>query len=82
MHCSGGGRRILPLGEDRFWVGFTRARKARIHENILWAKRVFKEGMIEKPTHISLYAQRRRRQEFDLEAHGMNIVFSIFPAKE
>jgi hypothetical protein len=77
-------RGILPLGEDRLWVGFTRVRKTRIHENILWVKRVFKEGMIEKPTHISLYdlTQRKRLQEFDLEAHGMNIVFSIFPAKE
>lgn len=77
-------RGILPLRDDRFWVGFTRVRKTRIHENILWVKRVFKEGMIEKPTHISLYdlAQRRRLQEFDLEAHGMNIVFSIFPANE
>jgi hypothetical protein len=76
-------RGLLPFGADRFWVGFTRVRKTRIHENILWVKRVFKEGMIEKPTHISLYdlAERRRLQEFDLEAHGMNIVFSIFPAK-
>lgn len=77
-------RGILPLGEDRFWVGFTRVRKTRILENVLWVKRIFKEGMIEKPTHISLYdlAGRRRLQEIDLEAHGMNIVFSIFPATE
>jgi hypothetical protein len=77
-------RGILPIGEDRYWVGFTRVRKTRIHENVLWVKRVFKEGMIEKPTHMSLYdlAQRKQLQEFDLEAHGMNIVFSIFPTKE
>lgn len=77
-------RGLLPLGEHRFWVGFTRVRKTRIHENILWVKRVFKEGMIEKPTHISLFdlAGRKREQEFDVEAHGMNIVFSIFPANE
>jgi hypothetical protein len=77
-------RGILPLHDDRFWVGFTRVRKTRVHENILWVKRVFKEGMVEKPTHISLYdlAQRRRLQEFDLEEHGMNIVFSILPVNE
>ena len=77
-------RGLLPLGQTKFWVGFTRVRKTRIHENILWVKRVFKEGMIEKPTHISLYdlAERKRLRELDLEAHGMNIVFSIFPAKE
>jgi hypothetical protein len=38
--------------------------------------------MSEKPTHITLYdiVNNRRIQEFDLEAHGMNLVFSIFPA--
>jgi hypothetical protein len=77
-------RGILPLGDEKFWVGFTRVRKTRILENILWVKRVFKEGMIEKPTHITLYdlVQGKRLQEFDLEAHGMNIVFSIFPVNE
>jgi hypothetical protein len=77
-------RGILPLGKDRFWVAFTRVRKTRIHENILWVKRIFKEGMIEKPTHITLYdlAERKRLREFDLEAHGMNIVFSVFLATE
>jgi hypothetical protein len=77
-------RGLLPLDQKKFWVGFTRVRKTRIHENILWVKRVFKDGMIEKPTHISLYdlAERKRLRELDLEAHGMNIVFSIFLAKE
>lgn len=77
-------RGVLPLEDEKFWVGFTRVRKTRIQENVLWVKRVFKEGMIEKPTHISLYDTRHRRclQEFDLEAHGMNIIFSIFPANE
>lgn len=76
-------RGVLPLADEKLWVGFTRVRKTRIHENILWVKRVFKEGMIERPTHISLYdiAQHRCLQEFDLEAHGMNIIFSIFPAE-
>lgn len=76
-------RGVLPLEDDQVWVGFTRVRKTRIHENILWVKRVFKEGMIERSTHVSLYdiAHHRRLQEFDLEAHGMNIIFSIFPAE-
>jgi len=76
-------RGILPLTDEKLWVGFTRVRKTRIHENILWVKRVFKEGMIERSTHISLYdvAHHRCLQEFDLEAHGMNILFGIFPAE-
>ncbi len=75
-------RGLLPLDERRVWVGFTRIRKTRFRENILWVKRVFREGMREKPTHITLYdiVNMRRIQEFDLEAHGMNIIFSIFPA--
>jgi hypothetical protein len=63
-------------------VGFTQIRKTRFRENVLWVKRAFREGMSEKPTHITLYdiVNNRRIQEFDLEAHGMNLVFSIFPA--
>jgi hypothetical protein len=75
-------RGLLPLDESRVWVGFTQIRKTRFRENVLWVKRAFREGMSEKPTHITLYdiVNNRRIQEFDLEAHGMNLVFSIFPA--
>jgi hypothetical protein len=75
-------RGVLPVDEQRLWVGFSRVRKTRFQENVLWVKRVFKEGMIEKPTHISLYdiGQERCLQEFDLEPHGVDTVYSIFPA--
>jgi hypothetical protein len=75
-------RGVLPVDAQKLWVGFTRIRKTRVHENVLWVKRVFKEGMVEKPTHVSLYDIKRnqRLQEFDLEAHGMSIIFSIFRA--
>ena len=45
-------------------------------------RNVFQPGMSEKPTHIALYdlVEERCLEEFDLEAHGMNIIFSIFPA--
>jgi hypothetical protein len=74
-------RGLLPLDEDRIWVGFSRLRKTLFRENVLWVRSVFREGMEEKPTHITLYdiAGKRCLQEFDLERHGMNIVFSIFP---
>jgi hypothetical protein len=76
-------RGLLPVDDSHVWVGFTRIRKTQFHENVLWVKNVFREGMSEKPTHIALYdvANRRCLNEFDLEAHGMNIVFSIFPAQ-
>jgi hypothetical protein len=75
-------RGLLPVDESRVWVGFTRIRKTRFHENVLWVKGAFREGMREKPTHIALYDLRERRciEEFDLESHGLNIVFSIFSA--
>jgi hypothetical protein len=75
-------RGLLPLDERRIWVGFTRVRKTNLQENVLWVKNIFHEGMTVKPTHISLYdiVSLKCLQEIDLEPHGMNIVFSIFPA--
>jgi hypothetical protein len=75
-------RGVLPVDEQRLWVGFSRFRKTRFQDNILWVKHIFKEGMIEKPTHIALYdiGQKRCLQEFDLEPHGLTAIYSIFPA--
>jgi hypothetical protein len=75
-------RGLLPVDARKIWVGFTRVRKTNLQENVLWVKNIFHEGMTVKPTHISLYdiVGRQCLQEFDLEPHGMNIVFSIFPA--
>ena len=75
-------RGLLPLDERQIWVGFTRVRKTNLQENVLWVKNIFQEGMTVKPTHISLYdiVGQKCLQEFDLEPHGLNIVFSIFPA--
>jgi len=74
-------RSLLPLDDSKVWVGFTQIRKTQFQENILWVKNVFRDGMVEKPSHISLYDIDNRQclDEFNLEAHGMNIVFSIFP---
>ncbi len=73
-------RGLLPVTQSAIWVGFTRIRKTRFRDNVLWVRSVLREGMREKPTHIALYdiVNMRCLQEFDLEAHGMNIVFSIF----
>lgn len=75
-------RGILPVDHSRYWVGFTRVRKTNLQENILWVRNIFHEGMASKPTHIALYdiAEMRCVKELNLEEHGMNIVFSIFPA--
>jgi hypothetical protein len=73
-------RGLLPVDETKMWVAFSRIRKTRLLENVLWVRSVFREGMREKPTHIALYdlAEMRCLQEFDLEAHGVNLVYGIF----
>ena len=75
-------RGLLPVDERRIWIGFTRVRKTRFKENVLWVANILREGVIQKPTHIALYdlTSRQCLQEVDLESHGMNIVFSIFAA--
>jgi hypothetical protein len=77
-------RGILPLDERRVWVAFTRVRKTKFSENILWVKNVFHEGMGEKPTHIALYdiVDRQCLAEIDIEPLGLNVIFSILPAYE
>lgn len=76
-------RGLLPLDQRRIWVGFTRVRKTRFKENVLWVASILRDSdVVQKPTHLSLYdlVGKRCLAEFDLEPHGMNIVFSIFPA--
>jgi hypothetical protein len=75
-------RGILPLSPSRWWVGFSRVRKTHFQENILWVKKVLKEGMLEEPTHVSLYDLNSGRplQRIDVEPYGMNVVFSILSA--
>ena len=75
-------RGVLPLDERLIWVAFTRVRKTKFNENILWVKNVFHEGMGEKPTHIALYdiVDRQCLAEIDIEPFGLNVIFSILPA--
>jgi hypothetical protein len=75
-------RGLMPVDDTHFWVGFTRVRKTNLRENVLWVRNIFREGMTEKPTHLTLYdiVEKKCLREFDLEAHGMNVVFSVFAA--
>jgi len=72
-------RGLMIVDDQRVWVGFTRVRKTKFKENVLWVKHVFRE--VEAPTHIALYDVEAKKclQDINLEKHGMNIVFSIFP---
>jgi len=71
-------RGLLPLDESRIWVGFTRVRKTKFKENILWIKHGFRET--DKATHIALYDLEEKRclREIDLEPYGLNVVFGIY----
>ncbi|HXM66186.1 MAG TPA: hypothetical protein VN911_05600 [Candidatus Acidoferrum sp.] len=73
-------RGILPLDERRLWVGFTRVRKTKFTENVMWIKHAFKDR--ERPTHIALYdiVEGECLQEIDLESYGLNVIFGIQPA--
>lgn len=75
-------RGVLPLDERRVWVGFTRVRKTKFWENVLWVKHAFRPGMKEKATHLAIYdiVGGQCLHEFDLEPYGMNIIFSVLPA--
>jgi hypothetical protein len=74
-------RGLLPLDNRRIWVGFTRVRKTKFTENLLWIKHGFREK--EEPTHIALYdlGARHCLQKINLENFGMNVVFGIHSAQ-
>lgn len=71
--------RALFFDDERVWVGFSRLRPTRFRDNVSWVKSGFRRFA---PTHIACYdlKDRRRVSEIDLEAHGLNAVFGIFPA--
>lgn len=75
-HALLGWCRGILLDGDRIWVGFSRIRPTRLRENLGWVVRGFKHVL---PTHIACYDLRTWRcvAEIDLEAHGLNAVFSI-----
>jgi len=72
-------RGLFVVDERKVWVGFTRVRQTKFQENINWVKDVLDET--KKPARIALYdfSTKKCLKEIDLEAHGMNVVFSIFP---
>ena len=73
-------RGILVDGEYA-WVGFSHIRPTKLRENLAWVMRGFRQVL---PTRVACYDLARRRcvAEIDLQAHGLNAVFSIFPGYE
>lgn len=75
-------RAVLPLSETLVWVGFTRVRKTKFVENLLWVKHGFRER--ERPTHIRLYdiVGKNCLREIELETLGLDVIFGIYPAPQ
>jgi hypothetical protein len=77
-------RGIHILSPERVLVGFSRIRPSKFRENLRWMKH--RVGLRENsgclPTRVACYHLDGGRLEWevDLEAHGMNAVFSILPA--
>jgi hypothetical protein len=72
-------RGLLPVDEQRVWVGFTRVRPTKFRENLAWIKRSGVGGQADRASHIGLYDLERGicLEEIALEAHGVGIVFSL-----
>lgn len=73
-------RSILVEG-DGAWVGFSRLRPTKFRDNVSWVKNGFKRIL---PTHLAYYdfAKKQCVMEIDVEAHGMNAIFSVFPCSD
>lgn len=72
--------RSILIDGDKIWVGFSRLRPTKFRENVSWVKNGFKRSL---PTHVACYDLTRREcvKEVDMEQHGLNAVFSIFPGE-
>jgi hypothetical protein len=71
--------RSITLEDGLAWIGFSRLRSTRFRENVKWVIQGFKTAL---PTRIAAYDLSARTcvSEIDLEPHGLNAVYSIFPA--
>lgn len=70
--------RSVFLDKERAWIGFSRIRPTKFRDTLSWVRLGFNRSL---PTHIACYDLQRKRHltDIDLEAHGLNAVFSIFP---
>ena len=73
-------RGVLPVGEGRVWVGFTRIRRTQWQEKVRWVKGLVWGGA--RPTRLALYdlGARRLVREVDMEPLGLHAVFNALPA--
>lgn len=72
--------RGLHIEGETAWVGFSRIRATRMHNNMRWMKN-FGKIKHHRPTRISAFdlGSKRLLREIDLEDAGFSAVFSILP---
>lgn len=72
--------RGLLASEGEAFVGFSRIRPTKLHDNLRWIKTLGAAKAV-RPTRVSRYDLRNRTwvQDYDLEGLGLAAVFSILP---
>ncbi|MCH9646988.1 MAG: hypothetical protein K0U98_02050 [Deltaproteobacteria bacterium] len=77
-------RGLHHLDDDLVLVGFSRLRPTKIHQNLRWVgnRLGLRKAPDQLPTRIALYDLKRQSlvREWNLEDHGLNVLFSIHPA--
>ena len=65
--------------DGQIWIGFSRLRSTKFRENVKWVVQGFRTAL---PTRIARYdlANKQCISEINLERHGLNAVYGIFPA--
>ena len=74
-------RGLMVDDEGKVWVGFSHIRPTKFRENIGWIAHGFRRGV---PTHVGCYdlVKRACTRQVELESHGLDAVFSVFPGPE
>jgi hypothetical protein len=67
------------IRDGQIWIGFSRLRSTKFRENVKWVVQGFRTVL---PTRIARYdlVTRQCVSEINLELHGLNAVYGIFPA--
>ena len=72
-------RGVLPVGEGKCWVGFTKIRPTTLKENLTWlSKKLTNETLRTSRVVLYDFARRAKLREINLEPAGLNAVFSMF----
>ena len=70
--------RGLLIEDGKAWVGFSRIRPTKFRQAVSWVRQGFNKSL---PSHIACYDLQRKQcvAEIDVEAFGLNAIFSILP---